>query len=128
MRNRLVKNLERVLLLVKLTPHFKLWLETEDGYVFGQGSFALLRGIQEKGNLKAAAEELHMSYRHAWGILKQIEETLGQPVVIAHRGGKVGGGGAELTGTGKELLETYLKFKSDLTKNFSNAKIVELPS
>ena len=114
--------------MVKLTPHFKLWFETEDGYVFGQGSFALLRGIQEKGNLKAAAEELHMSYRHAWGILKQIETTLGQPVVIAHRGGKVGGGGAELTDTGKELLETYLKFKSDLTKKFSNAKIVELTS
>jgi molybdate transport repressor ModE-like protein len=128
MRNRLVKNLERVLLLVKLTPHFKLWLETEDGYVFGQGSFALLRGIQKKGNLKAAAEELHMSYRHAWGIIKQIEETLGQPVVFAHRGGKVGGGGAELTETGKELLETYLKFKSDLTKKFSKAKVVELPS
>jgi molybdate transport repressor ModE-like protein len=107
--------------LVKLTPHFKLWLETEDGYVFGQGSFELLRGIKEKGNLKAATEELNMSYRHAWGIIKQIEATLGQPIVVSHRGGKVGGGGAELTQTGQELLETYTKFKSDLTRLFSKS-------
>ena len=106
---------------MKLTPHFKLWLETEDGYVFGQGSFELLRGIKEKGNLKAATEELNMSYRHAWGIIKQIEATLGQPIVVSHRGGKVGGGGAELTQTGKELLETYTKFKSDLTHLFSKS-------
>ena len=114
--------------MVKLTPHFKLWLETEDGYVFGQGSFELLHGIQEKGNLKAAAEELHMSYRQAWGIIKQIEETLGQPLIVAHRGGKVGGGGAELTETGKELLETYLKIKSDLTQMFSKTADVDILS
>ena len=107
--------------MVKLTPHFKLWLETKDGYVFGQGSFELLRGIKEKGNLKAATVELHMSYRHAWGIIKQIEETLGQPIVVTHRGGKVGGGGAELTQTGEELLETYMKFKDDLTQLFSKS-------
>ena len=109
--------------MVKLTPHFKLWLETEDGYVFGQGSFELLRGIEEKGALKAAAEELHMSYRYAWGVIKKIEETLGQPIVVAHRGGKVGGGGAELTETGKNLLETYLTFKNDLTQMCSKTEV-----
>jgi len=108
---------------LKLEPHFKLWLETEDGYVFGQGSFELLHGIEEKGNLKAAAEELHMSYRYAWGVIKKIGDTLGQPIVIAHRGGKVGGGGAELTETGKKLLETYLKFKSDLTQICSKTEV-----
>jgi molybdate transport repressor ModE-like protein len=112
--------------LVKLKPCFKLWLETEDGYVFGQGSFDLLRGIQEKGTLMAIAKRLNMSYRHAWGIIKEIEEKLGKPVVVTHRGGKVGGGGAELTQTGKELLETYLKLKSDFNQMFSNIDPVEL--
>ena len=114
--------------MVKLKPCFKIWLETEDGYVFGQGAFELLQGIQEEGTLKAIAERLNMSYRQAWGILKQIEETLGQPLVIAHRGGKVGGGGAELTETGKELLETYLKIKRDLNKMFSKTDDVEILS
>ena len=112
--------------MVKLKPRFKLWLETEDGYVFGQGSFELLQGIQEKGTLKAIAKGLNMSYRHAWGIIKEIEEKLGKPIVVSHRGGKVGGGGAELTQTGKDLLEAYLKFKSDFKQMTSNIKPVEL--
>jgi molybdate transport repressor ModE-like protein len=111
---------------VKLEPCFKLWLETEDGYVFGPGSFKLLQGIQEKGTLKAIAEGLNMSYRHAWGIIKEIEEKVGEPILVTHRGGKVGGGGAELTQTGKELLEAYLKFKSDLNQTFSDFALVEL--
>ncbi len=110
--------------MVKLKPRFKLWLEIEDGYVFGPGSFKLLHGIQE--TLKAIAEDLHMSYRHAWGIIKEIEEKLGKPIVVSHRGGKVGGGGAELTQAGKELLETYLKLKSDLNQMFSKIEPVEL--
>jgi molybdate transport repressor ModE-like protein len=108
--------------LVKLKPCFKLWLETEDGYVFGPGSFELLHGIQEKGNLKAIAEGLNMSYRQAWGIIKQIEDTLGEPIIITHRGGKVGGGGAKLTQAGKKLLETYLKLQSDVNQLFSDTK------
>lgn len=112
--------------MVKLKPRFKLWLETEDGYVFGPGSFKLLQGIQEKGNLKTIAEELKMSYRHAWGIIKEIEETLGKSILVTHRGGKVGGGGAELTQKGEELLEAYLKIKSDLNQMFSNFDFMEL--
>lgn len=112
--------------MVKLKPRFKLWLETEDRYVFGPGSFELLHGIQEKGNLKAVAEELNMSYRHAWGIIKEIEENLGKPILVTHRGGKIGGGGAELTQTGKELLKTYLKCKSNLNQMFPDIDCVEL--
>ena len=112
--------------MVKLKPRFKLWIETDDGYVFGKGSFELLHGIQEKGNLMAIAKELNMSYRHAWGIIKEIEEKLGEPILVTHRGGKVGGGGAELTETGKGLVEAYLKFKSDLNQTFSEIEPVEL--
>lgn len=114
--------------MVKLKPCYKIWLETEDGYVFGQGAFELLQGIQEKGTLKAIAENLKMSYRQAWGIIKQIEKTIGKPIIVTHRGGKVGGGGAELTQTGKELLETYLKLKSDLNQTFSEVDLVEIKS
>jgi molybdenum-dependent DNA-binding transcriptional regulator ModE len=49
-----MKSCKRVCVSVKVKPCFKLWLETEDGYVFGQGSFELLHGIQEKGTLKRA--------------------------------------------------------------------------
>jgi molybdate transport repressor ModE-like protein len=121
-----IKSCKRVFVLVKLKPRFKLWLETEDGYVFGPGSFELLHGIQERGTLQAISNRLNMSYRHAWGIIKEIEEKIGKPLVISHRGGKLGGGGAELTQTGKELLETYLRLKSELNQMFSKIGSVEL--
>lgn len=105
---------------MKLKPRYKFWLETEDGYVFGQGPFELLNGIQEKRTLTASAKDLNMSYRHAWEIIKQIERKMGQAILDTYKGGKRGGGGAELTQTGKELLETYLKYKNALNQMFSN--------
>ena len=109
--NEVNRTREEVLSLVKLVPKYKFWLETEDGYVFGLGSFKLLQGIQDKGTLTASAKELNMSYRHAWGIIKQIQEKVGQAIVITHKGGKDGGGGSELTPLGKELLLMYLRYQ-----------------
>lgn len=101
---------------MKVRPKFKFWLETEDGYVFGEGTFELLKGIQEKGSLTAGAQNLNMSYRHAWGLIKHIEENLGQAVLLTYKGGKQGGGGAELTTVGKSLISVYLKFKNALNQ------------
>lgn len=102
--------------MVKLKPKYKFWLETEDGYVFGLGSFELLLGIQEHGTLTASAKKLHMSYRHAWGIIKQIEENLGHAILVTHKGGKDGGGGSKLTPLGQELLLTYLQYQKAFKK------------
>jgi molybdate transport repressor ModE-like protein len=90
-------------------PAFKMWLETEDGYVFGPGVYSILRKIQEKGTLKESAGALGMSYRYAWGLIRKAEETLGEPLVSAYKGGSHGGGGAELT-------ETALRFIGDFEK------------
>jgi len=40
-----------------LKPKYKLWLETEDGYVIGKGSFTLLQEIQEKTCLSAEGKK-----------------------------------------------------------------------
>ena len=96
-----------------LKPKYKFWLESDDGYVFGHGSFDLLQGIQEKGSLSGSARATGMSYRYAWGIIKQIEKRVGTPILETHKGGKRGGG-AKLTSTGRELLETYQKYKTAL--------------
>ena len=93
-------------------PAYKLWLETKDGYVFGQGVLALLQGIQEMGTLSGAAEALGMSYRHAWGLIKKVERRIGKPLLRTRKGGKLGGGGAELTPTGQELIKVFMRFES----------------
>jgi len=90
---------------------FKFWLETEDGYVFGEGPFELLCKIRELKTLSAAARALGMSYRHAWGVIKSVEKKLGRPVLRTRKGGAKGGGGAELTEEGHSLINEYFRLK-----------------
>ncbi len=97
--------------LNRLKPAFKLWLETEQGYVFGQGTFELLQKIGEVGTLSGAAEVLGMSYRYAWSVIKRTEKRIGEPLLKTRKGGRLGGGGAELTQAGQNLIKEFLKIK-----------------
>jgi molybdate transport system regulatory protein len=59
----------------------KIWLEKEGRVIFGPGRIDLLRAIDACGNLSAAARELNMSYRAAWGRLRASEKRLGMRLV-----------------------------------------------
>ncbi|WP_022660328.1 winged helix-turn-helix domain-containing protein [Paucidesulfovibrio longus] len=58
-----------------------LWLESPDGVLFGMGRLLLLREIRNSGSLTAAAANLGMSYRGAWGKIKKTEELLGEQLI-----------------------------------------------
>jgi len=94
-----------------IRPAFKVWLETDKGHVFGPGVYDLLRKVEETGTLKEAAQAVGMSYRYAWGLVKKAEEKLGQPLLRAHKGGRAGGGGAELTEVGRQFLEEFSRIE-----------------
>jgi molybdate transport system regulatory protein len=96
-------------------PKFKVWLETDERYVFGPGVYNLLKQIKETGKLSYAARNLEMSYRHAWGLIKKAEGTLGEPLLSTRKGGKAGGGGTELT----KLGDMYLTHFEDLVSLIS---------
>jgi molybdate transport repressor ModE-like protein len=70
----------------------------------------------EFGTLKEAATELGMSYRYAWGLIKKAEEKLGEPLLTAHKGGRSGGGGAELTERGKQFLVEFQKLREQIIR------------
>lgn len=97
-------------------PAFKLWLETDEGYVFGPGVFSLLKKIDETGTLKEAAQSLGMSYRYAWGLIRKAEETLGEPLISASKGGRLGGGRTENTELGRHLIEDFERLRATLAK------------
>jgi len=97
-------------------PAFKLWLETDEGYVFGPGVFSLLKKIDETGTLKEAAQSLGMSYRYAWGLIRRAEETLGEPLISASKGGRLGGGRTENTELGRHLIDDFEKIRATLAK------------
>ncbi len=104
---------------------FKIWLEHQDRYVLGEGSYALLKKIDELKSLKAAADSLKMSYRYAWGVIKKIETAYQQKVVIAERGG-IGRGNTKLTSQGLSLIDEYEKYFNIFT--YYSTKPYKLPS
>lgn len=106
-------------------PSFKLWLETDEGMVFGPGLYRLLRKISEVGTLKASAEGLGMSYRFAWGLIHEAEDKMGQPLVASHKGGRSGGGGAELTEVGRQFLEEFSHVELILNELLVNWELIE---
>lgn len=77
---------------------------------FGEGPARLLRGIEDKGSLRAAALSMEMAYTKALTIIQHAEKTLGFSLVIRTTGGKAGGG-SKLTKEGKEWLERYEKYR-----------------
>lgn len=92
----------------------RVWLENTHGQdIVGDGKFNLLLCIDELESLMAAAERLGISYRKAWGNLREIEQRLGFSIVEKHRGGK-DGGKTILNEEGKKLIEAYREFLVDI--------------
>lgn len=90
---------------MKLETRTKVWL-TEDGkHIIGAGKVNLLKVIDEERSLKKACEKLGMSYKHAWLILKKMNERGDHEVVYTVRGGK--DQGTFLTDYGKQLISEY---------------------
>ncbi|AGB05253.1 ADP-ribose pyrophosphatase [Aciduliprofundum sp. MAR08-339] len=88
---------------------YRFWFESDRGYVFGPGAYQLLKEVERTGSLRQAAKNLSMSYRHAWGMIKEIEENLGMDIIVSRRGGKEGGE-SSITEEGKKLLRKYERY------------------
>ena len=72
----------------------------------GPGKVDLLALIDETGSIREAAERMGMSYMRAWTLIKTMNACFQEPLVVASRGGKEGGGAA-LTETGRTALKLY---------------------
>jgi molybdate transport repressor ModE-like protein len=59
----------------------------------------LLRAVAREGSLYRAVTRLHVSYRHAWGLLGKAERAAGQRLVVLERGR-----GARLSPLAERLL------------------------
>ena len=72
----------------------------------GPGKIALLEQIAALGSISAGGRALDMSYRRAWELIEDLNQTFGKPVVESRSGGKKGGG-ATLTPLGLSLISRY---------------------
>jgi molybdate transport system regulatory protein len=86
---------------------YEIWLESvgKDTVLNGEG-FSLLQEIEKTGSLTGAARNLEMSYRKAWGIMREVEQHLGFLLVDRRRGGAAGGR-TNLSTEGIQLLRAY---------------------
>lgn len=87
-----------------------LWLESEDGMLFGLGRAQLLEMVALHGSLNQAARVLNMSYRGAWGRIKRTEEALGQKLLVQVNGRK----GYELTPLAAELVRDFTAWHQEV--------------
>ena len=73
----------------------------------GPGKAQLLALIHQTGSITQAARAMGMSYMRAWTLIQTMNACFKEPLVITSKGGKKGGGGAQLTETGREALVLY---------------------
>lgn len=85
-------------------------LQIKQGTAIGPGKAALLEALERTGSISAAGRELGMSYRRAWLLIHSVNQAYKEPLVEASKGG-AGGGGAQLTSLGREVLAIYRRME-----------------
>jgi molybdate transport repressor ModE-like protein len=78
---------------------------------------ALLEGIARTGSIAAAARELRLSYRNAWGRIEKWQVILGQSLLDATRGS-----GSQLSPFAQRLLEIDGRLRRKLAPQLAAAR------
>lgn len=92
------------------------WLH--DGVEIDARVIALLAAIGRRGSLKQAAEEVGLSYRHAWERLGQLESAMRARLVQLERGR-----GARLTAAGEQLIASTRRIETRLQAELGRAAV-----
>ena len=106
-------------------PRQKLWIETGGQLVMSDYRVRLLELVAETGSLAEAASALGLSYRRAWGKVKEIEANLGRPLVRSEVGG-AGGGRTILTPDAERIVTAYRRFQQRVEQDVEGAYAAEL--
>lgn len=73
----------------------------------------LLELIDEHNSVNGACKRMSLSLSKAWKMIKELEENLGYEIVLRRQGG-ARGGRARLSDKGREFMENYNKFFSEV--------------
>jgi molybdate transport system regulatory protein len=102
---------------------YKIWIEKDGDTVFGVGIYRLLSLVEETGSLHKAAQELKMSYRAAWGKIRDYEVKLGIGLLEKGRHGRVG---AHLTPEGKLIVSSFRDVIEEMDKAVSAGPLARI--
>jgi molybdate transport system regulatory protein len=111
--DRIMKRKTSPARLPALHPRFRIVCRKE--IAFGPGKADLLELIAETGSIGKAASRMKMSYMRAWTLVQTMNQCFNKPLILATHGGE-GGGGAELTESGRQILALYRRLETKSAK------------
>lgn len=97
----------------------KVWVVFDGGTKFGGGRAELLRLVQKEGSLRRAVERMEMSYRAAWGYIRELEKAAGFPFL--ERPGKGRSSGTRLTSEARAFLHAFDAFRAQVDAQAARA-------
>jgi molybdate transport system regulatory protein len=89
------------------------------GTKLGEGRAELLRFVDETGSLRGAVKRMGMSYRAAWGYVRELEAAAG--FAFLQRSGTGPAGGAQLTPRARAFIAAYDAFHAKLARAADDA-------
>ena len=96
-----------------LRPRVKVWVVFADRAKLGDGRARFFELVDELGSIRKAVDRMGMSYRAAWGYIRDLEAAAGFAFLTRKPGGG-GTGGARLTQEGRAFLARYRRFRTSL--------------
>jgi len=90
---------------------YKIWID-QNGKAFGDGPYAILKGVEKTGSLHKVADQMGMAYSKAWTLIRILEQRLGFLLLDRKVGGR-SGGGSQITPQAKELMLRYGPFQKE---------------
>jgi molybdate transport system regulatory protein len=97
-------------------PRLRIRIVFGEHEMMGPGKADLLDAIARSGSIAAAGRDMGMSYKRAWDLIGALNAMFRAPLVERTRGGP-GGGGAVLTELGREVLEQYRAFETEVAEH-----------
>jgi molybdate transport system regulatory protein len=91
---------------------YKIWIEENGKVIFGKGRYDILKSMERQRSLNAAAKELGMSYRAAWGRLKASQERMGGKLVENDSNMR----SMQPTSVAQIIIERFEKLEQDVEK------------
>jgi molybdate transport system regulatory protein len=80
----------------------------------GPGKIGLLEAIRDSGSLSQGARNIGMSYRRAWLLVESLRQSFREPVTVASKGGR-DGGGMLVTEFGDALIKNFRELERDFS-------------
>jgi len=97
----------------------KIWIMKGGKPYLGNGRITLLENIELTGSISRAAQNLDMSYKKAWELVKSMNYGSDKPLVDKVTGGK-NGGGSVLTKQGKKVIKEFRRIERRSRKYLDN--------